>query len=456
MNRPNIVYLHSHDTGRYIQPYGYDVPTPNLQRFAQEGVLFRQAFCAGPTCSPSRAALLTGEYPHVCGMIGLAHRGARLKDYSHHLVQYLRNQGYATALVGVQHEIDRRERGKLGYEEFLESPAFQGGFLAANEMFAEKAAAYIRRGDHRKPFFLSCGFSLTHRIGAGEQWHTESPPAGDHRYVQIPKPLPDLPEIRRDFADFRVAAGHLDRLMGRVLDALRSTHFMENTLVIVTTDHGIAYPFMKCNLTDHGTGVMLMLRGPGALGGGKVIESLVSHIDIFPTICDLAGLLPPPWLQGKSLMPLVCGAVSKIRDEVFSKVNWHAAPEPMRTVRTERYRYIRRFLPQNRPVMPNCDDSVSKTTLRRLGWDKRPQAAEELYDLAFDPSEAANLAADPAYVEILHEMRQRLRQWMQTTNDPILAGRIAPWPGMVINPVEQDSPQEKTAMAEPLAIPAIE
>src|SRR5680860_1807744 len=99
----NVIYLHSHDTGRHVQPYGYGVSTPNLQWLAEEGVLFRQAFNAAPTCSPSRAALLTGQSPHAAGMLGLAHRGFRLSDPSQHLATVLRDGGYRTALLGVQH-----------------------------------------------------------------------------------------------------------------------------------------------------------------------------------------------------------------------------------------------------------------------------------------------------------------------------------------------------------------
>jgi len=117
MPRPNILYVHSHDSGRYVQPYGHAIPTPNIQHLAEEGVLFRQAFCAGPTCSPSRAALLTGMAPHNAGMIGLAHRGFSLHDYRQHLANVLKDAGYRTALAGVQHVADRPET--IGYDEVL-------------------------------------------------------------------------------------------------------------------------------------------------------------------------------------------------------------------------------------------------------------------------------------------------------------------------------------------------
>ena len=101
--KPNVLYLHSHDTGRYVQPYGHPVPTPNIQRLADQGLLFRNAFCAAPSCSGSRARLLTGQWAHSNGMIGLAHRGFELHNYRHHIVRTLRDAGYWTALVGEQH-----------------------------------------------------------------------------------------------------------------------------------------------------------------------------------------------------------------------------------------------------------------------------------------------------------------------------------------------------------------
>ena len=331
----------------------------------------------------------------------------------------------------MQHEASGELTKELGYE------VLHNGMEAGE--ISRQAAAFLQR-PHDRPFFLSCGFFLTHRTGAGVQWHNDdASPLGDPRYVRVPAPLPDTPEIRCDFADFAVAASRLDAAMGTVLDALDQAGLADNTLVIVTTDHGIAFPRMKCHLTDHGTGVMLMLRGPGGFGGGKVVDALVSHVDLFPTICEVAGLTPPPWLQG---VPL-----SQQRDEVFSEVNWHAALEPMRSVRTTRYKYIRRYASRPGPVLPNCDDSVSKNEFRTAGWDKQPLPPETLYDLVLDPNESCNLAGDPQCAAVLKEMRARLDRWMRETHDPLLSGILEPWPGMVVNPVDDES-------AEGLTIPA--
>jgi arylsulfatase A-like enzyme len=187
---------------------------------------------------------------------------------------------------------------------------------------------------------------------------------------------------------------------------------------------------------------MLILRGPGGFSGGKVIDALVSHIDVYPTLCELVGIERPDFLQGLSLLPLVLGERASIRDAIFAEMTWHAAYEPQRAVRTERWKYVRRFGNRTTPVLPNCDDSPSKSLLLSLGWAERTVASEQLYDLAFDPNEAANLAADPVYATILREMDGRLRSWMEDTDDPLLHGDPSPPIGAEINDPDQLSATE--------------
>ena len=445
--KPNIIYIHSHDTGRYVQPYGFAVDTPNIQRLAETGVSFRQAFCANPTCSASRASLLTGSWPHTNGMIGLVNRGCEMPadHYRWHLANYLAGHGYETVISGFQHEVSHELRHLLGYRNVIDMTPVAG--MDNNDMIAMRAVEYLRSRSTR-PFLLTVGFGLTHRTGTGIQWHNGSQPLGDGRYVRPPLPLPDTPATRQDFADFAVAASRLDTCMGRVFAALDQAGLANDTLVICTTDHGIAFPHMKCNLTDHGTGVMLIMRGPGGFAGGKVVDAMVSHVDVFPTICELAGLPLPGWLQGVSFLPLVDGTALCVRDELFAEVNYHACYEPMRAVRTTRHKYIRRFEGRPGPVLPNCDDSVSKNFLLEHGWATRPQQAEYLFDLLFDPNEACNVAADAAYAATLADMRARLNRWMQRTDDPLLRGRVEPWPGMVVNDIDGASPQEALQPAQ--------
>jgi arylsulfatase A-like enzyme len=427
MNRPNIVYLHSHDTGRYLEPYGHAIPTPRLQQLAEEGVLFRKAFCAAPTCSPSRAALLTGQSAHSSGMLGLAHRGFALHDYGQHLVHTLRGAGYVSALAGVQHLA--RDPGVIGYDQIVPTKNSSAAQVAP-------AAAEFLRNAPPRPFFLDVGFSETHR---------KFPPPGpsdDPRYCLPPHPLPDTPETRHDMAAYKTIARLLDAGVGTVLDALEAGGLAGNTLVISTTDHGIAFPGMKCSLTDHGIGVSLIVRGPGGFDGGKVIDALVSHIDLFPTLCELLEIERPSWLQGESLLPLVRGEADEINDAVFAEVTFHAAFEPKRAVRTQRWKYIRHFDDRHRPVLPNCDDSPSKDVWLRHGWRDRPVAAEQLYDLVFDPGEACNLAGDPSLEAVLGEMRDRLDRWMHATNDPLLQDPLPLPAGILVNSVDGISPSE--------------
>ena len=402
MARPNIVYIHSHDTGRYIQPYGHAVPTPHMQRLAEQGVLFRQCFAAGPTCSPSRAALLTGMAPHSCGMFGLAHRGWGLNDYSQHILHTLRDQaGYTSALVGIQHIAGSsvKELGKkaIGYDELLEPKEWSSAAIA------DRACEYLR-GDHAKPFFLAVGFGDTHRS------YGEPCPADDPRYTLPPAPLPDTPEVRKDFAAFKTSARRYDDGVGRVMRELRDSGLEENTLVI--------------NTTDHGMGVMLIMRGPGGFTGGKVVDGMVSHIDVFPTVCELLDIPKPDRLQGTSMLPLVRGEKDEVNEEVFSEVTYHAAYEPKRCVRTKRWKYIKRFDDRATGVMPNCDNGFAKRDLLSYGLRERTVAPEQLYDLVFDPNEANDLAASPDHAEVLDGMRKRLQAWMGRTNDPIPNGDV--------------------------------
>jgi arylsulfatase A-like enzyme len=182
------------------------------------------------------------------------------------------------------------------------------------------------------------------------------------------------------------------------------------------------------------------MRGPGGFTGGRVVDQLVTQIDLFPTICDLAGIPHPGWLQGTSLLPLIAGEVDRLHDEVFAEVNYHCAYEPQRCVRTERWKYIRRFHEHHgyeKPMPSNCDDGPSKARWIGHGWADRPVAAEQLYDLMFDPVETNNLAGDPAHAGVLAEMRNRLERWMRDTQDPVLNGVAPAPPSAVVNPPDE-------------------
>jgi arylsulfatase A-like enzyme len=427
--------VHSHDTGRYVQPYGFGIPTPRIQGLAEQGILFRQAFCAASTCSAARACLLTGQYAHSNGMLGLAHRGWSLHDYTHHIVHTLRQVGYHSTLIGEQHISKRPD--VIGYDRVVKIPTTRVDDVAP-------VTIDILRNAPAEPFFLSVGFFETHR---------EFFPAvaGDEHYVRPPANLPDTVETRADMAAFTASARSLDRGVGAVLDALDDTGLARNTLVICTTDHGIAFPGAKATMSDRGIGVMLILRGPGGFAGGKASDALVSHIDLFPTICDVLEIGHPDWLQGHSLMPIVTGSAAEVRDAVFAEGTYHAAYEPQRAIRTPRWKLVRRFGERRLPVLPNIDDSPSKELWLRHGYAEREIAPLQLHDLVFDPNEACNVIDRPELAGVAADLGGRLERWMRDTGDPLLDGPVAPPPGAEWNDPGQRSAGDPVTVTPGLA-----
>lgn len=430
MKKYNILYLHSHDTGRYIQPMGHAVETPHLQKLAEEGVLFRKAFTSNPTCSPSRACLLTGQYAHANGMYGLAHRGFGMDDYSKHIVNFLKPHGYTSALSGIQHIVAPHNEDTIkeviGYDHVSTDPTMDPQVAAID---------FLKNHDKEAPFFLSVGFFQTHRK------FPTAHPLDDTRYTMPPAPLPDTPEVREDMTRFKQSARELDWRIGNILAELEELGLKENTIVICTTDHGIAFPKMKCNLTDHGTGVFLIMRGPERLTGGKVVDGMVDQIDIFPSLCEVLDVEAPDYLQGASFMPMVNGKAESTRDELFSSVNFHAAKEVKRAVRTNEWRYMKYYQNYGKTVMPNCDAGLSKDTLLEFNWKDLKVEDEYLFNVIQDPNETNNLIDDQQYAPVLEEMKAKLAKIQKDTGDPLLeADDIIKPKAAYVNDVSESNP----------------
>lgn len=421
----NLIYIHTHDTGRYISPYGYPADTPHILALARDATLFANSFCAAPTCSPSRASMLTGTYPHQNGMLGLAQRGFGLNDYQRHLVSYLKRQGYHTVLCGIQHEagwyLNREDAAPLGYDENLTADAHQyrkedlGQWDRQN---ADAVCSWLKQRRDDRPFMVSFGMHSTHR-----PFPDQIDEAVDERYVRPVYPITDNPENRHDQAELLTSLRCVDECVGKVVDALKESGRYEDTVILFTTDHGLAMPYNKCNLTDAGIAVLLMMRMPGASSNGTVVEDLVSHIDVFPTLCDLLGLSKPDYLEGKSFAGVFSGK-SCGDDMIYCENNFHTSYEPIRCVRTRRYKYIRYFDSYDKINLSNCDDSVPKQFLMANGYRDQHKDMECLYDLYFDPGERNNLINVDAYQPVVLELRQALHDFQVRTNDPLLKGPI--------------------------------
>lgn len=424
----NVVVIHTDDTGRYIGPYGLDVENPHLSALADDGLLFRNAFCTAPQCSPSRGSLATGQHPHSNGLIGLAHHeGVEMDDYGRHLVRYLGEHGFETVLAGEQHEAgldgNRHEAASevIGYDRVLEPEASATEALPfehnrSRRDYPNVAAAerYIR-GDPEEPYFLSVGlWNIKNAAGV-----PLDETAIDPDRVSVPGPLPDVPAVREEWAGHQALTRVVDRCVGVVVEALRETGQLEETVVVFTTDHGPQLPFMKCDLFDDGIGIALIARFPEG-PAGETADGLVSNVDVFPTLCEYLDLPVPAYVEGESLLPIVEGETDTVRDAVFAGLTFHGEYEPKRCVRTDRYKYIRRFDDTPRELV-NVDDTESKRFLAEHDLGERTRPREALYDCYHDPAERTNLVEDPAYREVHSRLAQRLEEWMEHTDDPLLS-----------------------------------
>ncbi|HEY3686754.1 MAG TPA: sulfatase [Streptosporangiaceae bacterium] len=417
--RPNLLIVHWHDVGRRLGAYGEPgVETPNIDRLAAEGVRLDHAYATASFCSPSRAALFTGRYAHANGMLGPARLGWSLNDGEPRLPVLLRDAGYRSVLIGVQDESD--DPLKLGFDEVaaMAGPSFpdRGG-----GQIADAALAWLEENaDDDRPFLMSVGFTEARRPWPADLY----PPDGTDR-VRVPGELPDNAWIRDDLAVFAALVAAADRETGRVLDRLETLGLAGSTWVIFTTDHGAPFPRAKGTLYDPGIATAMIMRFPAGWpipDGGE--DRLVSQVDLVPTVIDRLGVDLPQGLHGVSHLRWLLGDTrAPRRREVFAENTFGDVYDPMRTVRTARWKYIRGYEPRPALVLPA---DVERSPMRYGYGDDhlRPRAMEELYDLADDPLEQVNLADDPSCSAIRADLAGRMLRWRQRSGDPLLAGRI--------------------------------
>ena len=427
--RPNILLLHCHDIGVYLNCYGKKtVQSPNLDAFAAEGVRFANNFCTAPQCSPSRASMFTGRYPHNNGVMGLCHAEFAWDLYPDevHLAQMLRDAGYTADAVGIIHETHSGYK-RCGYESH-----------SAKAKVSDMATEVIGRLERlaaapEKPFFLCAGCIEPHRLRSkGEEDYmgflsAEFGP-DDTLGVDVPGHLRDTPGTRAELAELQGAVHHVDTHMGRIIEAVGKLGLDDNTLVIFTTDHGYAMPRAKCSLYDPGLAIALIMRLPSRRGwhGGVVREEMISNVDFLPTILELVGAPVPANVQGRSFAPLLDGGDYRPREEIFGEISHHDYYDPRRCIRTDRYKLILNF--SSAPFF--MDPSQSWRPRSDTAVPENPAVAYhpclELYDLQEDPWELQNLAKSPKHEQVRQELIGRLRNHLVSTKDPILEGAITP------------------------------
>jgi len=245
--------------------------------------------------------------------------------------------------------------------------------------------------------------------------------------VDLPGYLPDNEPTRREFVELMRSIAVVDQGVGRVLTALKEAGFAENTLVLFTADHGLPFQRAKGTLYDPGIHVSGLVRWPGRVDAGTSTRSLTSNVDVMPTLLEAAGAPIPETVQGRSRLHLLRGgrANGQPRDALFAEKTYHEHYDPIRCVRTDRYKYIRNFAQRPMLVLPsdiyNSPSRQSLTDDESL-WKHRPM--EEFYDLDSDPAEVQNLIDDPEHGDVVAKFRQRLEERMEQTDDPLQHGPI--------------------------------
>ena len=459
MSPPNILIAISDDQSfPYASAYGSTtVSTPHFDRVAREGVLFTQAFVASPGCSPSRAALLTGRYPWQ-----LEHAGTHASYFPTEYVVFpdlLEEAGYTVGFTGKgwgpgDWAQSGRTRNPAGPEfSDLQFDSTETGIRPID--YAGNFETFLNRRSEDQPFYFWYGASEPHRVfkkGIGRE-------AGRILHqAEVPPFLPDHPEIRSDILDYGYEIEHFDDQLGQMLSILEEAGELENTLVIVTSDNGMAFPRAKANVYEYGIHVPLAVMWPARVPGGRVANDLTSLIDLHRTILEAAGIdhPDPEMLSGKSLMPTLnnnrSGYVDSSRVAVYSARERHSSSRynslsyPQRALRTNDFLFIRNFTPKRWPAgapqkfesgdslgpmhdgYHDIDAAPSLTYLvenrddPKVGYffhlavDLRPE--EELYDIRKDPGCLVNLAGAPEYIEIKEKMRRQLDEYLLTTGDP--------------------------------------
>lgn len=412
---PNIVLIHGHDLGDWLSCYGRsDIPSPELQRFADAGIVFDAAFATSPLCTPARSSIFTGRMPHANGLMGLSHAGWRYGPGVETLPELLSAAGYRSALLGLQHEdLDAR---MLGYDE-----VHGLGFIPRALEVAELSERWFGALETETPYFAAVGLWEVHR-----PWPVEDYDGVDPASVEVPAYLPDNEHTRADISQFLGAIRQMDEAIGRILAAIDASPGANNTVVVFTTDHGVAFPRAKSTLYDSGVKVAMLVRPPAAwnVRPGRSDE-LVSHLDIVPTMLELAGLPRPSNLDGQSILDQLRGA-SPADDEralVFEKT-YHDRYDPIRAIRTKAAKYIRNYVDAPQLPLP-LDLELSQTRAGMSDEHLAPRPTEELYLLESDPDELRNRADDPELAALRSELADALLARLWESDDPILNGPIA-------------------------------
>lgn len=428
----NIVIFVADDLGTSdIGPYGNRVVrTPNLDRLAAESLIFTNAFASSPTCSPSRASILTGLYPFRNGAHA-NHTG--VKEGIKTLPTYLEALGYHVGIAGKLHI------GPMSSYPFdmihntnVPEPGYEDKGVLWTDLSMEPVDKWLSNASKaNRPFLLVVNDHSPHVI-----WPEKTDYDADE--VDIPAIHVDTEATRKSRARYYTDITKMDGNVGKLLNSLENYGLQDNTIVIFTADQGPQWAFGKWNLYDYGIRVPLLIKWPGVAQGGIEMNALTSLTDLVPTAIDLAGgksKATENELDGKSLVPLLQGKVNDVHELIFASHTGDGTMNmaPMRMIRTKRYKYILNLAPD---ILYNThmnkakdhdggreywstwvEQSFQAEHAASVLWRYHNRPSEELYDILQDPNERNNLASDGNYKEVMDKFRSEMRVWRQHQGD---------------------------------------
>ena len=430
---PNILFIVSEDNGPEMGCYGTPIATPHLDGLAKQGTLFRNAYVPQAGCSQSRAAFLTGLYPHQNGQIGLATwKYAMYSKTTPNVVSTLRQAGYRTGIIGKLH-VNPKEAFPFDFKAIGTSNFSRKGM--AN--YFEQARRFMNGS--KRPFYLQVNFPDAHRPFIKQIDGLPAKPLTGADVEALPFMGINHPELRQQTADYYNCMMRLDTYIGRLLKVLKGTGKAKDTVVVYIGDHGADVMRGKRTSYEGGVRIPMIIRGPGARAGQRRAE-MVSTLDLYPTFCEIAGASIPKTLVGRSLKPIVHGQTPEWRRYLFTEFHVHSNhnPWPQRTVRDARYKLIHN--PVAGEVNPGYDFTMGKkffaapeaelmakasAQVRAAYALMKKPPAFELYDLQADPHEFKNLAENPAHAQTRERLVAELRRWQKETNDPLADPAIA-------------------------------
>ena len=426
--QPNILFIVSEDNGPEMGCYGTPIQTPNFDKLANQGVLFEKAYVPQAGCSQSRAAFLTGLYPHQNGQIGLATWKYQMFNPSiPNIPTTLKLAGYTTGIIGKLH-INPASAFDFDFKA-IPSANFQRKEMSR---YAEEAEEFMHNAD--KPFYLQVNHPDAHAPFIREIDGLPNSPLDPEDVDALPYMGVNHPRLKEMTANYYNCMMRLDTYVGDLIEALKRTGKYENTLIVYIGDHGADILRGKRTCYEGGVRIPMIVSWPGKKLKPARSKELVSTIDLFPTFLEAAGLQVPEYLPGKSLFPLLHEEKVKWREFLFTEFHLHSNHNPFmqRAVRNERYKFIHNLSHgQENPGYTFTFRKLIKEVDTKILEEANPQVKKayelmkkppeyELYDLEKDPYEFQNLAIDVAYVNISEQLKSTLLNWQKETSDPLI------------------------------------